>query len=255
MLRGRLNQSGFNLIELMIAVVIGMFIVLGISQIFISMYSTSQSQDTMAQFQDNERLASTMLMNSIQMAGYYYTSGVPTSTASPLTTYTNSDGSIFTSGNGLVGTGSAVSTASDTINTYFASGGADKDGVINCQGGTAPTGTYTTYINNFSINSSHQLVCALSTNGATANTGLVLASNIQNMTILYGVVTKTGGTTTDTYASAAKVTSNSWWGSVRTVQVTINFCTAGILNPNAKITYPCATTPWIQTINIMGLSQ
>jgi hypothetical protein len=75
------------------------------------------------------------------------------------------------------------------------------------------------------------------------------------MTVLYGVVTSSTGTTTDTYADAATVTSNNWWGTVRTVQVTINFCTASILNPTATISYPCATTPWTQTINVMGTSK
>lgn len=240
------------MIELMIAITIGLFVTLGLSQIFLGMYSTSQSQNGLAQFQDNQRIATVMLMNSIELAGYY-NNGTPTSTSganAALPAYTNPDGSSFLPGTGLVGISGAAG-ASDTINTYYQTGGSANDGLINCQGGTSTTTA--TFVNSFSINSSHQLVCAVATNSGISNTPLIIANNIQKMTILYGVFTGSGQpSTTDTYMTASAVTTGNYWGQVRSVQLTINFCSAALLNQNAVITYPCASTPWVQTINVMA---
>ena len=251
----KLLQAGFSLVELMVAITIGLFVTLGLSQIFLGMYSTSQSQGGLALFQDNQRIATVMLMNSIELAGYYNNGTPPTTTTGATTLLpaaTNSDGSSFTAGAGLVGTSGGAS-ASDTINTYYQTGGSTNDGLINCQGGTSATAV--TFINSFSINSAHQLVCAVSTNSGTPSTPLIIANNIQSMTILYGVFTHPNPgqpSTTDTYMDANAVTTGTYWNAVRSVQLTINFCTAALLNPNAVITYPCATTPWIQTINVMA---
>ena len=59
--QGYALQSGFSMIELMVAILIGLFLTLGLSQIFLSMYSTSQSQGNLSQNQENQRLGIVML--------------------------------------------------------------------------------------------------------------------------------------------------------------------------------------------------
>jgi type IV pilus assembly protein PilW len=253
------RQNGFSLIELMIAILIGLFITLGLSQIFLSMYSTSQSQNALFQYQNNQRMGLVVLTNTAQLAGYYPTVVAPTAvgpntTALPATANTG-DGSTFTAGAGIVGTATGSgSTEQDTLDIQYQSSGVDN--VFNCQGGVATTTT--TFISSFSINASNQLVCAVSTNGGTPNTPLVIANNIQSMSILYAIDTTGGSTTpapadtTNAYMNATSVQANAMWLYVRAVQITLNFCTANVLNPDS--TSCSTTTPWVQTINLMGKS-
>ena len=63
--------SGLTLIEMMVAVTIGLFIALALSSVFLSLKSAFVSQDQLAQLQDNERLALTILTSSVEMAGYF----------------------------------------------------------------------------------------------------------------------------------------------------------------------------------------
>ncbi len=250
----RTAQSGFSLVELMVAVTIGLFITLGLSQIFINMYSTSQSQSSLSQYQENQRLALVMLMNTVELTGY--TAGIPTSLTPAVTALpavTNADTSTFTPGAGIVGTGAGTGTGStsDTLNVYFQSAGSNLDQIINCQGGSASASTTTTFINSFSINANNQLVCTVTTNGGAPSSALVLANNVTSMSIMYGVDT-TNSKTTNAYLTAADVTTGAMWMNIRTVQVTLNFCTANVLNPAAAYTSTCPTTPWVQTINLMS---
>jgi len=252
-----MREAGFSLIELMVAILIGLFITLGLSQVFLSMYSTSQSQTTLSQFQNNQKTSIVLLSNTVQLGGYF--AAPPTSinyAATALPAVTNpGDSSTFVAGAGIVGTTGTGSPQQDTLNIYYQTSGSDN--VFNCQGGTAtstsPTPTYTTFINSFAINANNQLTCTVSKNGGTPNTALVLANNIQNMTITYAVDT-TGGTadTTNAYMTAAQVTTSSMWNNVRAVQITLNFCTSNVMNPAST---SCASvTPWVQTINLMSKS-
>ncbi|PRC91020.1 PilW family protein [Solimicrobium silvestre] len=250
-----LRKNGFSLIELMVAVTIGLFITLGLSQVFLSMYSTSKSQNSLAQFQDNERLALVMLTNTVELAGYFASPLTTTLASLQATAYTNTDGSVFSNGIGVVGKNTYPTTGtSDSLNVYYQSSG--NDGVINCQGQPATTGTSTVFINSFTINSKNELVCAVTpiisgTTGSTTS-ALVLASNVASMTILYGVdVLGTGTTSSYLTATALNNSSPSLWPNVRTVQITLNFYVANVFN---LATAPTTTTAWVQTINIMRAS-
>jgi type IV pilus assembly protein PilW len=254
------QQGGFSLIELMVAVLIGLFLTLGLSQVFISMYSTSQSQSTLFQYQTNQRQAVTALTNSTVLAGYFAQTPTSTSYAQiALPAATNSgDGTTFTAGAGIVGTTGGTVPQQDTLDIYYQSSGTDN--IYNCQGGvtpvTSPVVTYTTVINSFSINASSQLVCTVSVAGATPTTPLVLATNIKNMTILYAIDTTASTATplytTDTFMTASQVSTAGDWSDVRAVQITLNFCAPNVINTASTA---CSTTiPWVQTINLMGKS-
>ena len=273
------KQTGFSMVELMISVVIGLFITLGLSKVFLNMYSTSQSQNTLANYQENQRLPLVMLVNSIQLAGHF--SDTPTSTTQSVTSlphlttdgtaagsdFLNPDNSKFVDGAGIVGT-SGTGTNSDTINVYYQSSG--NDGILNCQGGAAtpnPKGyTATRFVNSFSIqkntDGTSQLQCQVTTiidtNGvpSRSSNAAVLASNVKSMSILYGIDSQGTGTT-DTYYTAAQVTSNNKWSSVRVVQITLNFLQPNVLNPsttNSGFATTSQVSPWVQVINIMSKS-
>ena len=255
------RQDGFSLIELMVAVLIGLFITLGLTQIFVSMYSTSQSQSSLLQFQSNERQSILALTNVVQLAGYY--AATPTALTDVntfLPAATAADGATFVAGAGIVGTTGTGTPQQDTIDIYYQSSGVDN--VFDCQGANTQVGTptapdYTTVINSYSVNASYQLICSTKKtfNGATTTTtALVLANNVKNMTILYGV-DSTAGTatplnTTNSYMTATQVSAANFWPNIRAVQITLNFCTSNVFISNP--TTCTATTPWVQTINLMG---
>jgi len=257
----RPRQNGFSLIELMVAVLIGLFLTLGLSQIFLSMYSTSKSENVLSQYQSNQRQAIVALTNSVQLAGYYPATSTittigPNTSALPATTNSSpGDGSQFTAGAGIVGTTGSGTPEQDTLNIQYQSSGSDN--VYNCQGGLVTSAT--TVIDSFSINAANnQLICTVTVAGTTT-ASLVLANNVHSMTILYGVDTTGGSTTpppadtTNTYMNAKTVTADGYWLYVRSVQITLNFCTPNVISAGAPVAASTCNSPtsWVQTINLM----
>ena len=65
------RQVGSGLIEILIAMLIALFLMAGVVVVFVNLKNAFTSQDQLAQLQDNERLALTILTNTVQAAGYY----------------------------------------------------------------------------------------------------------------------------------------------------------------------------------------
>jgi len=250
----RRADHGFSLVELMVAIVIGLFITLGLSQIFLSMYSTSQSQNKLSTFQDNQRLAIVMVVNTVQLAGYFPNpSGQTAVGALSYTgpnTFDSGDSSSFTAGTGITGAGDGGVTKADSIDIAYVTTGSDN--IYNCQGATASAATTTTFVNSISVNSSNQLVCGVNSIvagvGTASTTALVLATGVTGMTILYGVDVANVGTT-GSYLTASAVQAAGLWASVRTVQITLNFTRPALINGASS-----TSIPWTQTINLMRVS-
>ena len=237
--RGARRQRGFTLVEMMVAVGIGLVVALGFAVSFVNLKSTWNNQGTLAQLQDNERLAMAFLTSSIEEAGYY-----PDATNSSTTQIQSSSGTGYltmsfgsmNSGQGVTGT-IAGGTTPLSLSTQYAA--ASGDGVLNCQGGTNASGATVTYRNVFFVNTATQtLDCVLFTNGV-AGSDAALISNVSSMNLLYAVDVYGDGSQYQ-YLTADAVTN---WTRVKSVQVTLNF-----VNPNSS------TTPiqWIQTINAMN---
>lgn len=62
---------GFGLIEIMVALVLGLIVSVGIVQIFIASKGTYQSQNAAARMQEDARFALSKLMQEIRMTGMY----------------------------------------------------------------------------------------------------------------------------------------------------------------------------------------
>lgn len=62
--------QGFGLIELMIAITLGILLSTAVIQVFLATSSSSKVQDSMAQIQENARFAMRFLAREIRMAGY-----------------------------------------------------------------------------------------------------------------------------------------------------------------------------------------
>jgi len=71
------KQTGLTLIEVMIAMLLGVFLIGGVIQIFISTKQTYRMQENLSRLQENGRFAMDFLTRDIRMAGYRGCSGRP----------------------------------------------------------------------------------------------------------------------------------------------------------------------------------
>ena len=249
----RLRQAGFTLIEMMVALTISLIVMLGFSVIFVGVKQAFNSQDKLAQLQDNERLALTLLTAAVQQAGYF-----PNPTTLDSTQIVNTTSTTYGSmAAGQAVTGMSASGGLESLSTAFAA--SANDGLMTCLGHTitaadiaaAPSAANGSVgvRNIFYVDaSSNTLRCVALINGGAstsyggsgdATTGLPLITNVTSMSVAYGVDTGTGSVSG--YLPAASMTSANW-SQVKAVRVTLNF-----INPNNS----ASTIAWTQTMNLM----
>jgi type IV pilus assembly protein PilW len=222
-------QKGFGLIEMMIAMVIGLVLILGISAILISMTRTSDLRRKMAEVQGGQRLAMSMIGNSLRYAGAFpYVAGNNAATTFPAVA------GKFGVGQSIVGTG--ANADADTVRLRFVASASSTAS----QGCSANLTAGSTYTDVFTIEGGY-LVCE-ETNNTTGTTApkVQLIAGLKGMNILYGV-DSSGGGFVNQYLMASEVPANTW-DNVKTVQVTLKFD-----NPLAKEKGQPATVQVTQT--------
>ena len=216
-------QSGFTLIELSVATLIGLFLLGGLLTIVQDMRRTFTNQNQMSQLQDSERLAMTLITDVIQEAGYFPDPTLETLAGAMLSTPPFN----LTSAQAIAGTHNAASPG-DTISVQFKT--APNDGVINCRGTSNLTGANQVYISTFSVSLPPAspvptLNCTLGgTLGVSPKVALV--TGVLNLQILYGVKTNfaLANDNADTYLNAAQMNANaSNWQNIICVKVTLVF--------------------------------
>lgn len=205
------SQRGMNLVELMIALVIGLAVVGGLSQVFVSGQQSYSLQDRMGALQENGRYALFFLQRDVRNAG------MPA--------------------NGAV-------TAFDTTRTLDGGGNASDQVAVtframangnNCLGNNIIAGELVTTVYSINVDAGtgvSRLMCA-ATNGGTAGsnaTGALAAAQpivdgIENMQILYGVDVDTDINNVsygyaDLYLPANAVTA-AQWGRVVAVRIAV----------------------------------
>ena len=173
-------QTGMTLIEIMIALLIGLFLLGGIIQIFLDSQQTYQMQENLAREQETGRFAMDFLAHDSRMAGYRecLTYTVPT----PIT-----------------GTYHTGLNSSDTI-TIQLSTGACGASVLSTIAYSVQTGA------------SGQPALFVKNDAAAAQE---LIEGVENMQILYGVDTDATGGTPNYYISANNVTNMAQVVSIR----------------------------------------
>lgn len=218
------RQNAFSLVELMIAIAIGLFLLAGLLTVFLSVRQTSIEQGQLAQVQDDERIALTLITDVVQEAGYFNNTD-PLHLTNAQTVFSAT--SPFTApGQSIYGT-HGTGPQGDGITVRFNT--VSGDDVINCLGtsNTLAPNTTATYSNTFSVvtdtNNVSHLVCSLN-GGPTQN----LVDNVQNLQIAYGVDTDNDGKE-DSYLSANDVKNANLWTKVISVKISITFA-----NPLAK---------------------
>jgi type IV pilus assembly protein PilW len=206
----RPRVRGFSVIELMVAMAISLFLLIGLFTIMQGTRKTSDNERLLAQLQDDERIAMTLMGGVIESAGYYSNAlNIDVTGALPVS-------AVFASaGQGVFG---AANAQGDTVTLRYQTSAAD--GVLNCQGANPGAGTYE---NEFSVDPNGQLVCKV--NGGNP---VPLVGNIQTLDIRYGVgtaiTTPNSAGTVDAYLTAAQVNASAvYWTNVYTVRVAITF--------------------------------
>ena len=207
------SQRGVNLISLMIALAIGAFLLAGLFQVWFQTRQTFSAQGQLAQLQDNERMALTIMANTVQTGGYYpiylnYQTPAPTTPYSQTVSFPVT-GDYTVAGQLLYGTGTASQTGTgDTLEVRFV---ADPN-TLDCLGQSETTGSLV--VNKYFIGSgtsANQLQCTVNvTPLAGAQVAAVtstIVSGVTNLSVLYNTVTP-GSAPTYQYLSASAVTSS-----------------------------------------------
>ena len=78
-----LHESGMSLIELMIAIAIGLVVLAALSMLFVQNSANRREIDRSASVLENGRYALSILKDELSLAGYYGTLSVPSGTAVP----------------------------------------------------------------------------------------------------------------------------------------------------------------------------
>ena len=191
------RQSGFSLVELMIALVISLILIAGVIEIFISNRSSYALQQGMGRLQENGRYVETLFSTELSLAGLNVTAA---GTAGTLSSRAQQPiNQLGKTTNGAGGT-------SDTIDiTYTFPGATD------CVGGAAASGL----VQNYYYVNNGQLMCQGNTNANPQ----ALIDGVDSMQILYGIDTDvTADFIPNEYVTADKVPD---WNRVMSVRVAL----------------------------------
>jgi type IV pilus assembly protein PilW len=221
--RASSRQSGFTLVELMVAVAISLFLLGGLATVVQNIRKANSNASALALLQDQQRFAFTILTDVIQAGGYFPQPGLYT--AASLPAWSGPNGwETATAGQAFFGFHPA--TGPDDLGVRYMT--ASGDGVILCDGSTNTSGAVTSYSNQFSVvppagNTPGYLQCQLN-----AGAAVPLVYGVQSMTIYYGV-NRASPTTTynvDTYLTADQMCStcsSNDWDNISAVRVVLQF--------------------------------
>jgi type IV pilus assembly protein PilW len=231
--RRRAAQRGFTLIELSVAMLVALFLLVGFVTVLQGTRKTSINQSSLAQLQDDERVAMTMLTSVIEAAGYYPDPELnDIGLQLPVAVQFGTAGQVvFGMGNaGILNTTAAMG---DVLIVRYNAGA--NDDVINCQGtSNAANGSAVTYTNEFAVlqpDPKFPPYLACSTDGGATFTPLV--KGVLNLSVSYGInstatLANTIGVPVDEYVTtpnmpAALAANPAQWTNVYSVKVQVTF--------------------------------
>jgi len=240
-------QRGVSLVEMMIAITIGLLLVLGLGTVFVSVSQTSRARLALSGLQNNERMAMLFLNTAVHNAGYFATPAA-----------VNNFITLNTPGvSALTGTG-AASAGTDSFTVGFMA-----DSSASLQGCTANLLASHVYTDAFSVPQSGAnagyLTCTETDTTAGSSTTVKLVggapaaipplASLSGMNIVYGVDVLSSGSVTE-YLSGNAVSAlgaSYWLNNIKTVKITLIFA-----NPLAGQAGQPATISIAQTIRYMN---
>jgi type IV pilus assembly protein PilW len=238
------DARGFTLVELMVTVAIALFLLGGLLTIVQTVRRANISQQALAQLQDGQRFALTVITDAVQSGGYFanpLTDTIGNFGAAPNPAPTTATAA-FLAGSAFTGfhtVGAADTVAQDTLATRFMV--APGHGPILCDGTdssqVAGPLTYTIAFFVAATAAGNQLLCSV--NGGAP---VALITGVTAMAVYYGVkrdVTE-ADYNVDTYVTWDQMLAPGDMQSVSAVRVVLTFANPlfvpGQVNPPATIT-------------------
>jgi type IV pilus assembly protein PilW len=255
----RSAQRGFTLIELMVAITLGIFLIGGLLMMVQSTRNAFGNQQLLAQLQDNERLVMTFMAAVVETTGYFPNPVLNTNTAMFPAPFPIQHGGqqFLTSGQAIFGTFTAGAPG-DTVTVRYAAGPnvpAPGDNVFNCKGTKNTTGATDVFINTFWVNAANPnnpvLTCTVSSaNGAFLPKDIPLVNGVQSLRIQYGIKRSPAdtGSCADTYFFANQMLAADWL-AVCSINVQMSF-----RNPLTPAAAPIIIQRVIATMNAAGVN-
>lgn len=233
------REYGYTMVELMVSITIALFLLAGLTTLVMHTRQSSATQSQMAQLQDNERMAMTILTDVIQQAGYFPdpTQNTTSIFSAPAAAITTTAGSVdFVSGQAISGA-SGGGAPGDSIAVRFASPiaySADTNNYLtssisSCAGtsikDTSASHVYTNVFQIATVNGTSYLQCLLYQDG-TFYKSYNLVPGLYDMQVQYGLA-QSGGADNNvvTYIPASDFTSNTsaQWQSITSVKMRLYF--------------------------------
>ncbi len=199
------RQAGLTLVELMIALTIGLILLGGVLGVYLSSKQTYRARDGLSIVQENGRIALTQLRHGLQWAGFPAFAGIRPVLSADVTLPDESN--LAPSSDG----------ASDVLTIAYLPLDADHERDCLGQQGTVPVGGNEIVVSSYFVQDG-QLKCRGSGNPAAQT----LAEAVDAMQVLYGV-DDNGDGYADNYRSAALIDAagSGGWDRVVSIQVAL----------------------------------
>ena len=191
-----MRQRGFTLVEMMVAIVIGLLLIAGTFTVFLSTKQGYRMASGLTLMQATGRATLDLLTRDIMMAGFPQSSGIET----------------FVTGAGFTQDGTGNN--SDMFTVRYQS-------TTDCQNSAGGTPTYADgqrYAKNRYFIQGGNLMCeTLAEDNSVQNAAIIIVEGIENLQVLYGEDNNPDGDPTATrYVTAGNVTN---WNNVVSVKI------------------------------------
>lgn len=242
------REGGYSLIELSVAILIALFLLGGVLLVEQDVHTAYGDQSGLAQLQDEERFAMSLLTEVIQSGGHFPnpTQNTIDSALPALTSSTPQGQSIpFQQEQAIWGLYNSGTPVSDSIAVRFMT--TAQENMTLCDGTTGAGNTYTNYFYVTQTGSNYYLNCELQTGTAWAASPVQLVKGLEKISVLYGINTTGTDNNVDSYLTASQVTAGGQWLSVTSAKVTLTFA-----NPLAAEPGQPATVQFTRVISLMS---
>lgn len=224
------RQRGLTLIELMVAMVIGLVLLSGILTVYLGSKKSYSTRDQVSLMEENARAALRTLKRHIEHAGYSSDSGMLVANYIIPTSVTPNAGTCADGSDNIVKSAVLEDTADaangDTIGVGFYSDNrvlsdcTETNLPNECRVDQAPDRQATMVYNTFSVRKDAQNIPTLYCGGSLNANRQPLAQGIENIQFRYGVDTNNDGTVNQ-YMTATAIQAGALWERIKSVQIAI----------------------------------
>jgi type IV pilus assembly protein PilW len=192
----RAGERGFTITEVMVAITLSVFLLLGLFSILQQTRKTNTTTSALSQLQDDERVAMTIISDTIQQAGY-----VPEANGAGANNFSADSGGGFATQGQIISASAytpsgASSAVGERLTMRYVLG--VNDTTILCDGESVSPTADKVYKEIFELdpdpnNPGHYALTCVPHDGAT---GVPLVSNVANLTFQWAVNSTSAGSTT-----------------------------------------------------------